>query len=145
MRVAISAMGPEYSSPVDPRFGRCRFLIFHDSETGEWEAVPNENMDASGGAGIRTAQMVLNREAAAVITGNVGPNAMEVLLAGNVLVYTGVKGTVESALQQIKDGNLTAADSPNAAVHSGMRGGMGPGGGMGMGHGGGRGRGQRPW
>jgi predicted Fe-Mo cluster-binding NifX family protein len=146
MKVAISSMGPELSSPVDPRFGRCRFLVFYDMDTGDWEAVSNENMDASGGAGIRTAQMVLDREAAAVITGNVGPNAMGVLSASNMLVYTGANGTVESALRLFKDGSLTAAVGPNAAEHSGMRGGMGTGGGMGMGRGGGgRGRGPRSW
>jgi predicted Fe-Mo cluster-binding NifX family protein len=146
MRVAISAMGQELSSPVDPRFGRCRFLVLYDMDTGKWEAAPNENVTASGGAGTRTAQIVLDREGAAVITGNIGPNAMEVLLAGNVLVYTGVNGTVESALQLFKDGRLTAADGPNASVHSGMRGGMGSGSGMGLGRGrGGQGRGQRPW
>ena len=146
MKIAVSSSGPELSSSVDPRFGRCRFLVFYDTDTGDWEAVANGNMDASGGAGIRTAQLVLDRGAAAVITGNVGPNAMGVLSAGNIPVYTGVGGTVESALNLFKEGGLAAATSPTAAEHSGMRGGMGAGGGMGMGRGGGgRGRGQRPW
>jgi predicted Fe-Mo cluster-binding NifX family protein len=146
MKVAVSSTGPELSSPVDPRFGRCRFLVFYDTDTGDWEAVSNENMDASGGAGIRTAQMVLDREAAAVITGNVGPNAMGVLSASNIPVHTGASGTIESALNLLKEGRLAAAPGPTAVEHSGMRGGRSAGGGMGMGRGeGGRGRGQRPW
>lgn len=139
MKVAISSSGAELSSHVDPRFGRCRFLVFYDTDTSEWEAVANDNMDASGGAGTRTAQMVLDKEATAVITGNVGPNAMGVLSAGKVPVYTGISGSVESALSLFKEGGLTPAAGATAVEHAGIRGG-----GMGSGRGG-RGKGRGPW
>lgn len=143
MILAISSSGTELSSTVDPRFGRCRYLVFYDTDTGNWEAAANPNIDTAGGAGIRTAQMVLDKEAAAVITGNVGPNAMNVLSGGGVPVYTGVSGTVESAVKLYRDGGLTAAGVPTAAPHSGMAAG---GSGMGRGGGGlGRGRGRGPW
>lgn len=137
MRLAISSSGADLSSSVDPRFGRCRFLVLFDTDTGNWEAVANANIDAAGGAGIRTAQLVVDKETEAVITGNVGPNAMGVLSSAGIPVYTGVSGTVESAVKLYKDGGLTAAGGPTAAPHSGTGGGMG----MGRGRGGGRGHG----
>ncbi len=138
MILAISSSGTDLSSAVDPRFGRCRYLVFYDTDSGSLEAVANSNIDAAGGAGIRTAQMVLDKGAGAVITGNVGPNAMNVLSGGGVPVYTGVSGTVESAVKLYEEGSLTATGGPTAAPHSGMAGGGGmpggaPGGGMGMG------------
>jgi predicted Fe-Mo cluster-binding NifX family protein len=158
MILAISSSGTDMNSTVDPRFGRCRCLVFFDTDTGNWEAVANSNIDAAGGAGIRTAQLVLDKGAAAVITGNVGPNAMNVLSGGGIPVYTGVSGTVESAVKLYQEGGLAAAGGPTAAPHSGMAGGSGGGGGtgmaggMGMGGGGGmgrgrggRGRGRGPW
>jgi len=156
MKAAISSTGPELQSKVDPRFGRCAYLIFYDTDTGDWEAVPNANMDASGGAGIRTAQSVVDRGVEAVVTGNIGPNAMQVL-SGQVKVYTGFFGTVEEAVQALKAGGMTDTSSPTVKDHAGMSGGLGsglgpqgsqgPGGGLGMGGGfpgtfrGGQGRG----
>ena len=120
MKIAVSSLGPELSSEVDPRFGRCRYLIFFDDQSGDWEAVPNSNIEASGGAGIRTAQTVLDRGGQAVITGNIGPNAMEVLAGSGASVYTGAGGTVESALQRFREGGLTQASGPTAPGHAGM-------------------------
>ena len=139
MKVAISSSGAELSSSIDPRFGRCSYLVFYDTDTNEWEAIANANMAVSGGAGIRTAQMVLDERASAVITGNVGPNAMEVLLAGQVPVYTGISGSVASAVDLFKKGGLTPATGATAVEHAGMRGVMG------MGGGGRRGKGRGPW
>jgi predicted Fe-Mo cluster-binding NifX family protein len=156
MRLAVSSVGPDLSSEVDPRFGRCRYLIYLDDESGEWEAVPNSNIDASGGAGIRTAQSVLDRGVQAVITGNVGPNAMEVLSGGGVSVYTGASGTVQEALQRYREGGLTRTAGPTSPGHAGMQPGPLPGGGpdifpgggrggRGRGGGGRRGGGPGPW
>lgn len=159
MKIAVSSLGPELSSEVDPRFGRCRYLIFFDDQSGDWEAVPNSNIEASGGAGIRTAQTVLDRGGQAVITGNIGPNAMEVLAGSGASVYTGAGGTVESVLQRFREGGLTQASGPTAPGHAGMQqgpqpsgsAGIFPGGGSGgRGRGGGGGRGRRgggpgPW
>lgn len=171
MRVAISSTGPDLNGNVDPRFGRCAYFIFYDTDTGSWEAVPNANRDAAGGAGIRTAQSVVDRGVETVITGNIGPNAMQVL-SGQVKVYTGFFGTIEEALQALKAGGMSDTTSPTVKDHAGMAGGgatgpgtgmpgggtgmggfPGPGGGMGMGggrgggmgggRGGGRGRGGR--
>lgn len=73
MKAAISSAGPGLDSGVDPRFGRCAYLIFYDMDSGAWEAVPNANRDTGGGANIRTAQMVIDRGARAVVTGNSAP------------------------------------------------------------------------
>lgn len=148
MKAAISAMGPELESPVDPRFGRCAYLIFYDTDTDEWEAMPNANRDASGGAGIRTAQAVVDRGCEAVVTGNIGPNAMQVF-GTQMAVHTGFSGTTAEAAQALKDGRLAATSNPTVAGHAGLAGGPGsatdPGsfrGGRGRGRGGGRGMGR---
>jgi predicted Fe-Mo cluster-binding NifX family protein len=124
MKAAISAMGPELESPVDPRFGRCAYIIFYDTDMDEWEAMPNANRDASGGAGIRTAQAVVDRGCEAVVTGNIGPNAMQVF-GTQMPVYTGFSGTAAEAVQALKDGRLAATSNPTVAGHAGLAGGQG--------------------
>lgn len=41
MKIAISSTGPDLTDLVDPRFGRCSFYVFVDTETKESQAVKN--------------------------------------------------------------------------------------------------------
>ncbi len=139
MKIAISVSGNDLSAEIDPRFGRARgFLLVDDAAEG-FEHVANPNIDASGGAGIQTAQMVVERGTEAVITGNVGPNAYRVLEAAGVKVFTGASGKADEVLAEYKSGKLTATGSATVEEKFGM--GTAGAGGPGTGRGGGRGRG----
>jgi predicted Fe-Mo cluster-binding NifX family protein len=145
MKIALSASSPELSSPVDPRFGRCAYFLFVDSETMQFEAMENPNVGAAGGAGIQSAQLISNKGANVLLTGSCGPNAYQTLQAAGVEVIVGVTGTVQEAVQLYKSGKLQPAAQPNVPSHFGVGTGggspMGPGFGMGGGMGGGMGRG----
>lgn len=118
MRVVITAQGPTLSSPSDPRFGRARYLICVDTETGEHSAVDNDqNLNAAQGAGIQTGRKVVELQAQAVITGHVGPKAFATLNAGRVPVYTGSSGTVKEVLEQFKAGKLQCTASADVEGH----------------------------
>lgn len=125
MRIAISATGTDLLSQVDPRFGRCRNFIIFDPETLEHEAVDNSNAAAGGGAGIATAQMIVDMGVRAVMTGNCGPNAYEVLSAAGVQVITGVTGTVQEAIEGYKAGRFLVASKPSVEAHHGLQKGAG--------------------
>jgi len=148
MKVAVSATGASLDDRVDPRFGRCQCFIVADVDTTAFEALPNTSADAMSGAGIEAAQAVARRGVQAVITGQVGPNAYQVLSAAGIGIYTGASGTVREAIGKLKRGELSEAAGPGPAgpgmgAGMGMGRGMGRGGGMGrgMGRGGGMGRG----
>jgi len=70
MKIAVTASTPELSSPVDPRFGRCAYFLFVDSETMQLEALENTNVAAASGAGIQSAQFVANQGANVLLTGS---------------------------------------------------------------------------
>lgn len=107
MKIVVTAQGRTLESPVDPRFGRARFFILTDPDTGEFSVVDNEqNLNALQGAGIQAGQRVAELGAEAIITGHVGPKAFATLRAGGVRVYTGATGTVADAIEQFKTGNL---------------------------------------
>lgn len=133
VKIAISATGPGLDADVDPRFGRCQYFIIVDAETMQFEALENSSAAAAGGAGISAAQMVANKGAEVVLTGNCGPNAYQTLSAAGVQVISGVSGTVRDAVQAHKAGKFQPSAQPNVASHYGM--GMGRGRGMGMGMG----------
>jgi len=121
MKIAISSTGPDLESEVDPRFGRCQYFMIVDSYDMSFEAVANTNMSQGSGVGIQSAKVVADKGAKAVLTGNVGPNAHQVLSAAGLDVMTGVSGTVREAAQQYKNGQLQPADEPNVQNHSGFQ------------------------
>ena len=84
---------------VEPRFGRCAYFLIVDSETMRFEAFSNPATSMAGGAGPRTVQEFVNRDATVVLTGNVGPNAQDALEAADLEVVTGVSGTVREAVE----------------------------------------------
>ena len=144
MQIVVSSVGDGLDAQVSPIFGRCAYFVFVDSETLEARSVLNSAVSASGGAGVQSAQLVVAEGAQAVLTGNVGPNAMGVLQAAGVPVYPVSGGTVREAVESFKlQGLSTTADAtaPRDTGKTGMMGG-GQGGGMGRGMGGGGGRGQ---
>jgi predicted Fe-Mo cluster-binding NifX family protein len=92
VKIAISAAGPTLDAEVDPRFGRCQYFIIADTETTDFEVINNASAMSSGGAGISAAQMIADKGVEAVLTGNCGPNAYQVLSPAGIKVITGVSG-----------------------------------------------------
>lgn len=145
MKICVTSTGPSLDAPVDPRFGRCQYFVIVDSETMEYEAMPNPSIGASGGAGIQAAQTVAGKGVGVVVTGNLGPNATQTLTASGIQMVTGASGTVRDAVEQYKSGGLSQTTSPTVPEYSGLGGagvGAGVGAGAGAGMGGGRGIGR---
>ncbi|MCP8310970.1 MAG: NifB/NifX family molybdenum-iron cluster-binding protein [Candidatus Methylarchaceae archaeon HK01M] len=139
MKVAVSAIGESLDDQVDPIFGRCQYLIIIDTENMAFEAILNTSTDKMSGAGIQTAQIVADRGVQAVITGNVGLNAHQVLLSSGIEIITGASGTVKEVVERFKDGQLRETTAFTAPMGFGWVGGMSRGRGLGRGMGMGRG------
>jgi len=135
MKVCVTAMGKDLDAEVDPRFGRCQYFIFVDTDTMAFDAVENTAIAAPGGAGIQAAQTVVNKGVDVLISGNIGPNAFQVLSTAGVKVATGAYGTVREAIEMYKSGKLNVSGGSTVGAHAGMGMGMGMGRGRGMGRG----------
>jgi predicted Fe-Mo cluster-binding NifX family protein len=120
IKICVSATGSNLEAQLDPRFGRCLYLIIVDSETMQFEAIPNMAAAATGGAGIQAAQAIVDKGAKVVITGNVGPNAFGALSASGIEIMTGASGTVREVVEKFKKGELGKTDAPTVGEHSGM-------------------------
>lgn len=133
MKICVSASTNSLEAPVDPRFGRCPYFMIVDSETLQFEAVPNMASGAMSGAGIQAAQTIASKGVKVLITGNVGPNAFQALSAAGIKIVTGASGTVRDVIERYKRGELKETGAPTVGGH------------FGMGAGRGRGQGQRRW
>jgi len=122
MKICVTSEGKTLDSKVDSRFGRCQYFVFVDTDTSEFEAIENPNMQFSGGAGIQSGQLMMSKSVKAVLTGNVGPNAFQTLQAGGIKIYTGLSGKVQDAVEKYKSGTLKPTENPSVGSKFGMPG-----------------------
>jgi predicted Fe-Mo cluster-binding NifX family protein len=123
MKIVVSSQGASLDAASSTVFGRCPTFVFVDTETMEFEAVPNPAMSQGGGAGIQAAQFVVNQGAQTVLSGNLGPNAFDVLKAAGTPGYLIAEGTVRQAVESYVAGELQSMAGANVAAHAGMGGG----------------------
>lgn len=99
MKIAVSTTGKELESSLEKRFGRSpRFLII-DPDTKQFKVIDNhKNTNAAHGAGIQTAQDIINEGVDVVITGNTGPKAQGLLSSSGVEIFRSNALTVADAL-----------------------------------------------
>lgn len=119
MKIAITATGTTLENDVDARFGRCPYFIIVDPDTLEYEYIDNASAQAGGGAGIAAAQMIVEKGVEAVLTGNCGPNAYNVLSPAGIKVVTGVAGNLRDVIEDYKDGRFKESAQANVASHHG--------------------------
>ena len=86
---------------------------------------------------LKGSNNLVGKGVTAVLTGNCGPNAHQVLSSAGIKVITGVSGKVKDAITEYKLGTYSAAQQANVPDQYGM------GKGMGIGGGGGRGMGRK--
>ena len=108
MKIAISSISENIEGNASDVFGRCPYFIIaeiKDNKIEKTEAIKNKNIDQMSSAGISTAQLMAEKNINIIITGNVGPRALDVLNQFNIEIYFG-KGTVKDILQEFIDGKL---------------------------------------
>jgi predicted Fe-Mo cluster-binding NifX family protein len=118
MKVVVTSSGDGVDSEVDPRFGRARTFVLVDTDSGETSSVDNSGgVGAAQGAGIQAAETASRLGADCVVTGSCGPKAFRTLQAAGIAVYTGVSGTVASAIKELEAGTLQRAAGPDVGGH----------------------------
>ncbi len=118
MKIAITSADGTMEGMVDERFGRAKKIIIYDMEKNTWSVVDNAiNFNSPQGAGIQTAQNVINAGASIVISGHLGPKAYRVLTSADVNVYTASNMKVSDAITAFKEGRLNKLTGPDVEGH----------------------------
>lgn len=119
MNIAISSSGRTLDSTLDVRFGRCEFFVIYNSEKGELKALENLGQLSGGGAGIAAAQQIIDEKVDAIITGNLGPNAYELIKRADIKVYSCGSIPVKTAIEKCQSGDLAELKEAGPS-HNGM-------------------------
>jgi len=119
MKYAVPVREQSVETQVDSRFGRAQLFALYDSVSGECSWHPNtQNFQAAQGAGVQSAQNVVNLGAEAVITGHCGPKAFRVFQAAGVRIYSVVAGTpMREAVGLIENGTIKAMEGADVEGH----------------------------
>jgi predicted Fe-Mo cluster-binding NifX family protein len=127
MKLCVTSTGRDLDSKIDFHFGRAPYFLIVNTETMDFEVVENIAQITGRGAGVSAAQMILDKGAAAVLTGIIGPNAFDALKFAHVDIYEGLSGsdTVSEAVERFKKGEYRESLDPSGGIGSrgGFRGG----------------------
>ena len=104
MKIVLSSEGNSLTSKIDMRFGRAKWFCTYDTENQQTTFIKNENIDAQGGAGTKTAELVAELEADEVYSGHFGPKAEGLLkkLNINMKTFSEENQTIEQVINQLK-------------------------------------------
>jgi predicted Fe-Mo cluster-binding NifX family protein len=100
-KICVTTRGPELEAEIDPNFGRAAYFLIVDPNTLEFKSFENPNAQAGHGAGIQSAQFVAGQGVTAVLTGQVGPNARQVLDSAGIRVISVEKSSVREAIVEL--------------------------------------------
>ena len=107
MLIAITSEGLAPSSLVAEKFGKTPFIIIYDTDTNTFESLRNPYAILFGGAGIQTAQFIIGKNVAAVITIDISLNPLRLLKSANVEVYSCFKTQVKEVVKEFVEGKLS--------------------------------------
>ncbi len=101
----ITSTGNNLKSKFDLRFGRAAWFCVYNPETNETDFIENENMNAQGGAGTKTAETVAELGVKKVISGDFGPKAKSLLERFKVQMIIMDEGskTVQEIIDKIQN------------------------------------------
>ncbi len=109
MRIAITCQEDNLDSNIDQRFGRSKYFLIANIENNnvvKVEAALNQGAEQGRGAGIRAAEQLGELKAEQLLTGQLGPNATEVLRKLGIKAYA-ASGKAKEAIEKLLKGELS--------------------------------------
>ena len=112
VKVLVTADGENLEANVDTKFARAPYFLMVDTENLSFEVIKNESANEFGGAGVKAAQSAMDKGVEAVITGNVGPNAYQVLRRAGIKMFRAGGKKIREAIEDFKNNKLEEIVSP---------------------------------
>ncbi len=84
MKTVITSKGNNEKAKFDPRFGRAAWFCVLDEESGKSTFIENDQSEATGGAGVKAAEKIVELGIQKVISGDFGPKAKDLLDKFNI-------------------------------------------------------------
>lgn len=106
MKIAIPSLEQVPESLISPYFGRTNYFLIYDDEEDSFTALPTLELPSAENAGIKAAQLLLDNNVQVVLTISCGLNAVRLLNAGNIEIYSAQQGSVLESVRLFREGKL---------------------------------------
>ncbi len=112
MKLIFTTAAHSLAGDLDERFGRSPGFLLYDTSTDQCHYIDNQhNADAAQGAGIQAAQTVIASGAECLITGAVGPKALQVLASSGIDIFRAQSSPLQKVMAQYQSHELTSLNA----------------------------------
>lgn len=118
MKIAMPVNDTFVEGEVCPSFGRTPYFMVYDTETKESKFFDNEAASSQGGAGIKAAQIIVDKDINVLLTPRCGDNAAEVIGAANIEMYKVIKGSIKDNIDAFSEGKLSRLGEIHEGFHN---------------------------
>jgi len=119
MKIAIPVDDKSMASTVCVSFGRAPYFLIYDVESKTSEFLENTAAASAGGAGVRAAQFLVDKNVVAVLTPRCGENAASVLQAAGIKLYKTDSVSIEGSIDSFVKEKLPELLEIHAGLHHG--------------------------
>jgi len=121
MRIAITIVKAEKTSPLADVFGRSNYFLINNTSDNSENILPNPFAKELGGAGIQSARFLIENKVDVVIVKKIGMNSFRFLTSANIKVYKCKEGTSVEAIQLFSEGKLISIENINKDIAFGRK------------------------
>jgi len=105
MKIAVPAKEKTFESELDERFARAAYFLVYDTEDESYEFFSPDNSQEHG-VGTKIVNELSDQGIDAVISKNLGENALTALKAANIKSYIASDGNVQENIDLLKSEKL---------------------------------------
>lgn len=117
MKIALATIEENLNSKLDQTFGRAETFCIYDTESHKETFLDNPARNASGGAGIKSAQTIVDLKADILIAFRLGENALKVLEGANITTYKAVDKSAKENIDLYLNNELTKLADIHPGYH----------------------------
>jgi len=117
MKIGIPVDKNSMETDICISFGRAPWFMLVDTVTEESQFVDNSAAASQGGAGIKAAQILVDKKIEALLTPRCGENAAEVFKAAAIQMYRTNGANLKENLEAFKAGELPLLVEVHAGFH----------------------------
>ncbi len=121
MKLAVSSAGMNTEAQIDACFCRCACYIIFDTNTLEYELLPNHMQTQNPTVCKALAQLLMKHDIRTVITGGCDREILEIFQSENIQVIFGMKGSVFQGVSDFVQGAFRPVSVPHAESSFGLR------------------------
>jgi predicted Fe-Mo cluster-binding NifX family protein len=118
MKIAMPVDDKSMETSVCQSFGRTPYFLIYDTESKACVFLDNSAAASQGGAGIKAAQTIVDRNVNALLTPRCGENAAEVMKAAGIKIYKTKNDSIQDNINTLNEEKLSLLEDIHAGFHN---------------------------